>query len=139
MTKTSILLVDDETAILDICERILVNKLYHVLTATSAEKALEILDKESVHILITDISMPGMGGKKLLEESKKRYPDMSAAIITGYGDANLIRESMSLGAQAFIVKPFSPSELKEMVNSLANKKNSLREKVQFKTLMPVLE
>ncbi|MDH3973451.1 MAG: response regulator [Deltaproteobacteria bacterium] len=139
MRREKLLLVDDEVAILDICEKILVRDQYDVLTASSGEKAMEIMDKEMVDILVTDIKMPGMSGKKLLKEGKKKYPDMSAAIITGYADMKLAIETMHLGAQAFIIKPFSPSQLKDMLHALTEKKVLLKENLRLKTLMPLLE
>ena len=139
MRQEEVLIVDDEPDILDICSRSLTGDGFNVTTASASEEALCILNSRPVDILITDINMPGMSGKELLDVSKKRYPDMSAAVITGNADMDLAIETMGLGAQAFIVKPFTPSELKSTINKLVERNQLLRENLRLKALLPLLE
>ena len=87
--KETILIVDDDTSILDIYRQGLLRKGFNVLTASSGEQAMEILKKSPADVLITDISMPGMDGKDLLSSSMNLYPEMSTAIITAYGTLSL--------------------------------------------------
>ncbi len=139
MRQEEVLIVDDEPDILDICSRSLTGDRFNVTTASASEEALSILNSRPVDILITDINMPGMSGKELLDVSKKKYPDMSAAVITGNADMDLAIETMGLGAQAFIVKPFTPSELKSTINKLVERNQLLRENLRLKALLPLLE
>lgn len=139
MQRDKLLIVDDEVPILDICGKIFAKSPYDVITASSGEEALELLKKNPVDILLTDIKMPGMGGEKLLEEGKKIHPDMSTAVITGHGDMKLAIETMGLGAQSFIVKPFTPSEIRTAVSRLSERNRLLKENMRLKSLVPLIE
>src|SRR5436853_7670296 len=88
--KHTILAVDDEPANVRMLER-LFHKDFRVLTAASGEEALEILNRETVTLIITDQRMSGMSGTELLRESLWWRPETRTIIITGYTD----REAMS--------------------------------------------
>lgn len=132
MEKENILVVDDEVFILNVCKRALSKEGYEVLTAGSGEEALKIVDSTPIDLLITDIQMPGIGGKDLLKRAKDIHPVMSAAIITGYGSMDLAIETMKLGAQAFIKKPFTATELQSTVSHLMERSRLLKENLALK-------
>ena len=132
MEKEKILVVDDEVLILNVCKKVLLMEGYEVLTAASGKEALKIVESKPVDLLITDIRMPGISGKELLKKAKDMHPEMSAAVITGYSSMDLAIETMKLGAQAFIIKPFTPKELKSTVSHLVERSRLLKENLALK-------
>lgn len=132
MEKEKILVVDDEVLILNFCKKALSTQGYEVLTAASGEDALKIIDCMTIDLLITDIRMPGISGKDLLKKAKDIHPEMSAAVITGYSTMDLAIETMKLGAQAFIKKPFTATELQSTVSHLVERSRLLKENFALK-------
>jgi signal transduction histidine kinase len=128
MSDTRILIVDDEDVVLKSCLRIFRNCDYDITTCYSAEDALEIIEKEEFDLLISDLKMPGMGGMELLKIIKEKYPDLLTIIFTGYANVETAREALKLGAFDYIPKPFTPEELRDVVNnavaSLDNRSNA---------------
>ncbi|HKP86255.1 MAG TPA: response regulator [Blastocatellia bacterium] len=111
----TILAVDDEPANLRMLER-LFHKDYRVLTATSGENALAILQRESVSLIITDQRMPGMTGTELLRESLRTNPDTIKIILTGYTDVSALTDAInSTRIYKFVSKPWDPITLKQTV------------------------
>ncbi len=87
---------------------------YAVLRAPTGRDALLMLS-ESVHILITDLWMPGMDGLALLEEAKQRFPLLEVVLITGNATVPSAVQAMKAGAMDYLTKPFDPPELLEVV------------------------
>lgn len=120
-----ILIVDDEDIVLKSCLRVLQKLDYEIETAYSGQTALDQLDKKKYDIVVTDLMMPGMDGMQLLEEIKKRYPEMIVIIFTGYATVDTARQALKAGAFDYIPKPFTPDELRNVlehaVKSLKNK------------------
>ncbi len=139
MHKERILFVDDEPNILEMCKASMEREQFEVLTADSGDMALDILKNSDTDILVTDINMPGMKGTDLLKKVNAIHPDMPTAIITGYGTMDLAMECMMSGAHAFILKPFTPAELKSTVHQLIERDLLLRENLKLKTILPLLE
>jgi DNA-binding NtrC family response regulator len=107
----TILVVDDEEMLRSLLRKILEKEGYRILPAASAGEALEILSKEDVDLLITDVKMPEMNGFDLLKIVKKKYPGMGAIVMTAYGDAYTVRDALLLGADEYITKPFKSFEI----------------------------
>ena len=94
-----ILVVDDEEALLNFMEEILVSAGYTVLLAKSADEALTILQTESVSLMLSDVIMPGKDGYQLATEVEKIYPDIKIQMISGYGEdkkLNLTNDSLHM-------------------------------------------
>ena len=119
-TPLGVLVVDDEQIVLDSAERLLRHDDYRVLKALSAEEALRILEKETVHIVLTDLMMPEMDGLELLQAVKKNRPHTPVIIITGYATINTALQAMQLGAFDYVAKPFTRAELRGVVQRAAN-------------------
>jgi DNA-binding NtrC family response regulator len=100
-----ILIVDDEEAVASAFARILKREGHEVETVLSAERALELLEKGSVDLLLTDISMPGMDGLELLERVRKRGDSTPAVVISGHGTIVDAVKAVKLGALDFVEKP----------------------------------
>ncbi len=113
MTKIRLLIVDDEIKLCNIIKDTLMQLYedYKIYTAYSGDDALEILKREEVDVMVTDIKMPGIGGIELMERAIKLKQDMQTIIITGHGDLDNAIEAMRLGAINYLKKPISTSTL----------------------------
>ncbi|MBW1695862.1 MAG: response regulator [Deltaproteobacteria bacterium] len=129
MAKKSLLLVDDETDILDILKIPLVDMGYTVYTAENGEKALHIFREKRPPIVVTDIKMPGMDGIELLERIKREDPETEVIMITGHGDMNLAIQSLRDDATDFITKPINVTTLQTALNR-ADEKIAIKEKLK---------
>jgi len=100
-----VLVVDDERSNLDSLERTFAKEGWRVLTADSGARALEVLRREQVAVLVTDLMMPGMGGEELLRAARALSPDTEVVLMTAYGTVEAAVSAMKLGAYDFITKP----------------------------------
>ena len=82
--KRTVLFVDDDEAILCSLERGLLDESYNKLFAKSGQEALEILQREEVHVIVTDMCMSEMTGLELLRIVRKEYPNITGMVLTGY-------------------------------------------------------
>jgi DNA-binding NtrC family response regulator len=110
-----ILVVDDEPMMQTLLERILTRDGYRVLVAGNGAEALEILARESVSIVISDLQMPVLNGLDLLKSLKKGYPHIGVIIMTAYGDTYTVKDALLLGADEYITKPFKSFEISMVV------------------------
>ncbi|TFH86564.1 sigma-54-dependent Fis family transcriptional regulator [Billgrantia azerbaijanica] len=109
--QPSVLLVDDEARVLESLTRALDEDCV-VLTAESAEQALDILAAEFVQVVLCDQRMPGMSGVEFLGRVRERWPDVVRIIISGYTDpADMIDAINQAGIYQFIHKPWRPENL----------------------------
>ncbi len=122
MIDESILVVDDEEVIRDVCAQILAAEGYKVTTASTGKQALHLVNTNRFDAVITDIMMPDMSGLELLEVIKKSGMDVSTIVITGLGTFDMATQSDRLGAREFVVKPFTPAELREAVAKALDKR-----------------
>lgn len=104
----TILLVDDEESILNLGDQVLSKFRYTVLTVSDGESALEIYrkKKEKINLIILDLIMPGMGGRRCLEKLLKINPQARVLIATGYSVDGPTKEALEAGAKGFIGKPY---------------------------------
>ncbi|MDS2561560.1 response regulator transcription factor [Streptococcus pneumoniae] len=117
MGKT-ILLVDDEVEITDIHQRYLIQAGYQVLVAHDGLEALELLKKKPIDLIITDVMMPRMDGYDLISEVQYLSPEQPFLFITAKTSEQDKIYGLSLGADDFIAKPFSPRELVLRVHNI---------------------
>lgn len=118
-----ILLVDDEFEIIDINMRYLVSAGYEVMTARNGLEALDIFKRDNFALVITDIMMPKMNGYDLINAIQILSPDQPFLFITAKTSDQDKFFSLSLGADDFIAKPFSPRELVLRVNNILKRIN----------------
>lgn len=117
MGKT-ILLVDDEVEITDIHQRYLIQAGYQVLVAHDGLEALELFKKKPIDLIITDVMMPRMDGYDLIGEVQYLSPEQPSLFITAKTSEQDKIYGLSLGADDFIAKPFSPRELVLRVHNI---------------------
>ena len=108
MRKAKILVVDDEAIVRELLCDWLSDFGYRVLTAENGPQALEIIEKERLGIVITDLVMPGMDGIELMKKAKDIIPNIEVIIITAYGSITSAIAAMKEGAYDYIEKPFCP-------------------------------
>jgi DNA-binding NtrC family response regulator len=114
-TDVTILVVDDELMMRSLLEKILSREGYNILTAGDGLDALEVLAREKVDLIISDMKMPRMCGFELLKTIKKDYPDTGLIIMTAYGDTYTVKDALLLGADEYITKPFKSYEISLVV------------------------
>ena len=113
----TLLFVDDEENVLKSLRRIFLEENYTILTAESGLKALEILGRQAVHLIISDHRMPGMTGAELLKTVREQYPETIRIMLTGYADVNSIMGAVKDGAvYKFITKPWNDVDLRLTVS-----------------------
>jgi putative two-component system response regulator len=134
-----VLVVDDDNSVLYIISKILSRHQYQVSAAPSAEIALEMVVKQNFDLIISDIAMPGMNGLEFLEALKRLDPLITSIVITGSGTALMALRAMRSGAQGFIPKPFTETELIEAIQVAVREAQMVRENMAMKLYMPLLE
>ena len=131
----TLLFVDDEEGVLNALRRIFMDENYRIVTALNAEKALEILEKEPVNLVVSDHRMPGMTGAELLRVIKERWPDTIRIMLTGHADVNSIMGAVKDGAvYKFITKPWNDEDLRLTVSLALQQYMLARENRQLKEL-----
>jgi two-component system cell cycle response regulator len=113
--KSSVLIVDDDAALLDVFKRGLSSEDYHCEVAVTAAAALELIDKTPFDVMVTDIILPDMNGFKLTENAKRLRPNMAVIIMTGYIEDFSYDDAVEAGASDFIKKPFTLKEMKARI------------------------
>jgi PAS domain S-box-containing protein len=122
--KETILLVDDEKAILNIGNKKLTNYGYDVITAQSGEEAIEIVRNmnSSPDLVVLDLNMPGMGGNKSLETLLEMNPEIKIIIASGYSASDQVKNSLDSGAAGFIAKPYHLSDMLKRIREVLDAK-----------------
>ncbi len=127
-----ILVVDDDKNLLKVTAYNLKEEGYEVLTADSAEKAIELFDSKSVDLVLTDVKMPGMDGMELLRHVQDKDPDMPVILITAYAAIDSAVEAIKQGAVDYIPKPFEKDDLKHKVKRALEQKRLVQENVRLR-------
>lgn len=109
--KKKILIVDDESIILNSFRKDFEYEGYHVKTVENPLEAIELLKKEFFNLLLTDLSMPEVDGVTVLQEAKKADPAICTIILTGAGDLSSAISALRLGADDYLLKPCDSEEL----------------------------
>lgn len=113
MQKKRILIVDDDHSVLKALVRTLNDEDYEVLTAESAVEAKSIIERQKVHLIISDVVMPGTSGTKLLGWVRQHHPDIIRTLFTGQADLNVVMRAVNEGEiYRFFIKPWDTVELK---------------------------
>lgn len=111
MEKRAVLFVDDDEILLKSIEKSIGDEPYDKYFTTSGEKALEILKREEVHVIVVDLVMPGMDGLELLKIVKKEYPRIVSMVISGFAQsADVMMALQQEGVYKFIPKKWTFDE-----------------------------
>src|SRR5689334_2190544 len=117
-----LLLVDDEAPFREVIAERLTQQNFHVEQAGTGEEAALRLNSFAFDVLITDLRLPGVDGRQVLDEAFTRYPDIIAIVITGFATIREAVEVTRLGAEGFITKPFQFEELMHELNAAIEKR-----------------
>lgn len=128
----TLLFVDDEKNILSSLERTFRVLPYRVLTATSGKAGLEIMEKEPVDLVISDMRMPEMSGAEFLARVAERWPDTMRFLLTGYADLESTVSAVNEGhIYKYLSKPWQDNDLKLSVKRALEKKHLEEERRQL--------
>jgi response regulator RpfG family c-di-GMP phosphodiesterase len=112
----TVLCVDDELDIILAMKRLLRKQNYNLLFASSGEKALEIMQQNDVHLIVSDMRMPAMSGAELLEKVATFYPNSYRILLTGYADMESTVSAINKGIiLKYIQKPWDNDELISLI------------------------
>ena len=114
-SEISILIVDDESTMRNLLEKILAREGYQMYSLGDGQAALEYLNSNHVDIVISDMKMPKMDGFELLKNIKEHHPGVGVIIMTAYGDTYTVKDALLLGADEYITKPFKSYEISLVV------------------------
>jgi response regulator RpfG family c-di-GMP phosphodiesterase len=108
----TVLCVDDELDIIHAMKRLLRKQNYNLLFASSGAKALELMQQNNVHLIISDMRMPAMSGAELLEKVAMSYPNSYRILLTGYADMESTVNAINKGKiHKYLQKPWDNDEL----------------------------
>lgn len=107
----NILVVDDEPYVCDLLYRWLSAEGYNVATASNGESAIDLLEREKFHLVISDIMMPSMSGIDLLTIIRTRFRNVAVLMVTAVDDRKTGIMTLELGAYGYIIKPFEKNEI----------------------------
>ena len=116
-----ILVVDDEKIVLESCQAVLEEEGFEAVLVPSADEALKAMKNDDFSLLVIDVKMPEHDGMYLMQELKKRWPEVPIIVMSGYYTAGTINEALRMGAATFIAKPFEPEELINTIRQVIDK------------------
>jgi len=138
MYPGKILLVDDESHVLELLSVALEDEGYRILTANNGRKALDQLKKEEPQVVLLDIRMPDLDGVEVLRQIKEINKATSVIMMTAYGAMDTVVEAMKLAAYDYLTKPLDLKKVKVLIRraleaqELAQEVTSLRSKLEEK-------
>jgi PAS domain S-box-containing protein len=109
----TVLLVEDEDAVRVLAARVLAEQGYAVLEARNGREALAVLERpdHGIHLVLTDVVMPDMGGVELADRVAAAHPDVRIVYMSGYSEGDKLRPGIRQSPYPFLQKPFSPESL----------------------------
>lgn len=127
-----LLVVDDDPIIRRAIERALEGEPYRTLTAESGARALEMLASEEIDVVLSDQNMPEMDGITLLEEVKRRHPNVVRVMLTSDNDTNVFANALSdAGVRRFLHKPWDDDQLRGALRTMVASRSDRSSVTQF--------
>ncbi len=131
--NAAILVVDDEVNILEALKKVLTKEGYVVVTASSGREALEVLRRQPIRLMMSDLRMPGMTGEDLLKAVKSITPEVEVIMMTAYGTVENAVDAMKLGAYDFVSKPLKRATIVAAVRKALDKQALVAENRELKS------
>jgi len=122
----TIMVVEDDDIVRELVSTILKRSGYHVLDARNAAHCMEITLAYDgpIHLLVSDVVMPGMNGKELYQNLVKQYPDMKVLFMSGYTDDVILDRGIMSSPKLFLKKPIAVQKMAEAVKRILNEEES---------------
>jgi DNA-binding NtrC family response regulator len=134
-----VLLVDDDEDFLEIMSERMKTRGMEVITATSAEDALERIEKDTFDAIVLDFMMPGMDGLQTLKEIKAKRPELQIILLTGYATIEKGVEAIKLGAMDVVEKPADLEVLARKIQKAEARKAVIVEKQTEERIKEILK
>jgi len=127
-----ILIIDDDQALQESCRQVFAGNNYKVESALDGISGLAMHRDIQPDLVLVDLCMPGIGGLEVLEKLKSHDPDYVAIVITGYGTITSAVEAMKRGAYDFLPKPFTPNQLRFIVQRGLERRSYIKETARLR-------
>jgi len=134
MSKKIIHLIDDESIIHDIFERILDKSEYRIIISENRPQALEN-HSEDVEVTIIDLMIPGTSGLEIFGDLKKVDPSINAMFLTAFGTIETAIEAIQMGAVDYLQKPFNNLEIKHKIDRIIKEQKTKNENLRLKNVL----
>ena len=129
--RHTLLIVDDEVDVLESL-RHQFHRAYRVLTAATGKAAIDLLNENEVHLILSDQRMPGMSGDVFLSHARRIQPDAIRMLFTGYADIQAVINAVNEGhIFRYILKPWDTNELEGIIRQAAEKYTLLSERKEL--------
>ncbi|NLE75288.1 MAG: response regulator [Chloroflexi bacterium] len=139
MSRETILVIDDEPVVRELCARILAAEGYQVSTADDGWTGIEQVQQERYDAVLTDIKMPHLDGLEAIQIMRQAVPDLVCVVMTGFSTMDLAIQAIKLGVDEFLVKPFTPQGLIQTVGRALEKVRLRRENIRLQAIVPLFE
>jgi formate/nitrite transporter len=127
MTQT-MLIIDDDTAVLASCQRIFTEEGFEVTTTTNPKEGLELAALKNYSVILCDWQMPELSGMDVVARLETQAPESAVLMISGYPSVTRATEAMKRGAMDYLAKPFTPDEISSAVKKAVSGKLSQEKK-----------
>lgn len=116
----NILIADDESVIREGVSRTILAQFptFKVHAAANASEAADIMDRESIDIVLTDILMPGLNGLEFMKVSRRNYPSVKWVVISAHSEFAYAQQAVQLGARDYLLKPIGKQRVTELIGTL---------------------
>jgi two-component system NtrC family sensor kinase len=139
MPEAVVLVVDDEPGVIQVCQRLLERAGFHVLAISQSSEGLELLERVHVDLLLVDIRMPDVNGFQVIDQARRRQPDLAVVVMTGFGTVETAIEALRRGADGLILKPFAGAELVQSVDRALQENQRKRDILRLQALRPLFD
>lgn len=128
----NILIIDDEESIRDSMSQVLHKEGYKVKAAVEGKEGLRLFSNETFQVVFLDLKLPGIRGMDILSRIKEASPETPVIVITGYASIESAVEAMKRGAFDYMVKPFTPEELRVITKRALDSRKILYENIYLR-------
>ena len=139
VAKARILVADDERDVRDLCLRTLKTAGYDAVGVSSGMAAVQVARLETFDVFLTDVKMPGMTGLEAYRQIRELSPGTMAVVISGFGTTELAIKALTLGVAEFVLKPFTPDQLRSAVERALRRRQLEQENARLRALIPLFE
>lgn len=126
-SQVTCLVVDDEPRLRQVLLHLMRGDGFHCLEASNGADAVELMERNSVQLLMSDMRMPRMDGTELLRTVRDRWPDTAVVMITAVADVEVAVSCLSMGAMDYLTKPFHLEEVRARVRQALEKRSLVLE------------